>query len=330
VLEAPDGERFAITPTCAANALGQVPTGSYSGARPESARAAFAAAVTEFNMEWQELAGALLDAGAATIARLVSDAAADHELDAPALVGVGGGAGALVPAVADRLGLEWSTPPDGEVISSVGDALSLIRVEVERTATNGSAGAVVAELHREAEESAIRAGAAPATIRTESETVPERSAVRVVAHGSVALESGKLPGDAEAGEEELTRSAVELIGEEARAVARSRFYAVYAAPNGGKAERFAVLDSRGAIATTGEGVVLSGTAAEVSSSLEELLPGLTRHVGPFSVAPGVRILRGARLVDLTVVSRPSEALEAAVAECREANGDPVVALISAS
>ena len=80
----------------------------------------------------------MLDAGAATIARLVADAVADHELVRPRLVGVGGGAGALVPAVGARLGLEWATPPDGEVISSVGDALSLIRVEVERTASNGS------------------------------------------------------------------------------------------------------------------------------------------------------------------------------------------------
>jgi hypothetical protein len=93
-------------------------------------------------------------------------------------------------------------------------------------------------------------------------------------------------------------------------------------------DRFAVLDSRGSIATAGNGHVLTGSADEVSGALSERLPPLTRHVGPFSVAPGVRILRGARLVDLTVVSRPAEALEAALAECRQANGDPVVALIS--
>ena len=330
VLEAPGGERFALTPTCAANALGQVPAGSYSTANREAALAAFAAAAPAFGMEARELAQALLDTGAGTIARLVSDAVADHELERPALIGVGGGAGALVPPVAARLGLDWSTPPDGEVISSVGDALSLIRVELERTASNGSSARVVAELHRATEDAAIRAGAAPATVRTESETIPERSAVRVVAHGSVALESGKLPGDPEVGEEALTRSAVELIGDRARAVSRSRFYAVYVAPNGGSAERYAVLDARGSIATAGEGVVLTGTAAEVGAALQERLPPLTRHVGPFSVAPGVRILRGARFVDLTVVSRPAEALEAALAECRAADGEHVVALISSS
>jgi N-methylhydantoinase A/oxoprolinase/acetone carboxylase beta subunit len=330
VLETAAGAQFALTLTCAANALGEVPAGSYSAADPGSARAAFAAAAPALGMDWRELAQSMLDAGAAAIARLVADAVADHELSGARLIGVGGGAGALVPAVGGRLGLEWATPPDGEVISSVGDALSLIRVEVERTASNGSTGQVVAELHREAEEAAIRAGAAPATVRTESETVAERSAVRVIAHGSVALESGKLPSDAEVGEEALAGAAAALMGRQTRMVSRSRFYSVYVAPNGGSAERFAVIDSRGSTATTGEGLVLTGSAAEVSAALSEQLPGLTRNVGPFSVAPGVRILRGARLVDLTVVSKPAEALEAALAECRHANGDPVVALISSS
>jgi N-methylhydantoinase A/oxoprolinase/acetone carboxylase beta subunit len=330
VLETGAGARFALTPTCAANALGEVPAGSYSTGRPDSARAAFAAAAPGFGMNPQDLARALSDTGAATIARVVADAVADHELQSPTMIGVGGGAGALVPAAAARLGLDWSTPPDGEVISSVGDALSLIRVEVERSASNGSAGRLVADLHREAEDAAIRAGAAPATVRTESETVPERSAVRVVAHGSVALESGKLPSDAEVGDQVIARAAAELMGERAMMVARSRFYSVYVAPNGGTANRFAVLDSRGSIAMAGEGHVLTGTADEVGGALSEQLPPLTRHVGPFSVAPGVRIIRGARLVDLTVVSKPGEALEAALAECRQANGDPVVALISST
>jgi hypothetical protein len=213
------------------------------------------------------------------------------------------------------------------VISSVGDALSLIRVEVERTAANGAPHAIAA-LHREAEAAAIRAGAAPATVRTESEAVPERSAVRVVAHGSVALDSGKAPGSEDVGEAALARTASELMGDVTRVVARNSFYAVFAAPNGGTAERYAVLDSRGSIATTGEGLILAGTAEEVGGDLRQRLPALTRHVGPFSVAPGIRILRGPRLVDLTAVSKPAELLEAALAECRSANGDPVVALIS--
>jgi hypothetical protein len=257
----------------------------------------------------------------------VRQAIAGHALAEPLLIGVGGGAGAIVPTTAAQLGIEACTPPDGEVISSVGDALSLIRVEVERSAARRSAHAL-ADLHREAEEAAIRAGAAAATVRTESEAVPDRGAVRVVAHGSVALESGALPGDSTMAPEGIARTARELMGDQVRLVTQNDFYSVFAAPNGGDAERFAVLDSRGSLATSGEGLILAGDPMEVSAELVQRFPELTRHVGPFTVGPGVRVLRSARLVDLTVVSKPEEALEAALAECRMGNGDPVVALIS--
>jgi N-methylhydantoinase A/oxoprolinase/acetone carboxylase beta subunit len=321
------GESFALTPTCAANALEGVPAGSYSAGNATAARAAFEAVARSLDTDWRTLAREVLDTAAAHISALAAAAIADHKLSGPVIVGVGGGAGALVPTAAAQLGLEATTPPDGEVISSVGDALSLIRVEVERTISNGRAHAV-ADLHREAEEAAITAGAAPASVRTESEAVPDRGAVRVIAHGSVALESGALPSDGEVGEEAVERAARDLMGEQAHVVARSAFYSVYAAPNGGATERFTVLDARGTVATAGEGLIVQGSAAEVSDALSERLPALTRHVGPFSVAPGVRILRGPRLVDLTVVSKPDEALAAALDECRMANGDPVVALIT--
>ena len=327
-LESPSGRRFALTPTCAANALGRVPPGSYSGAAGEdAARIAFAAAAREFGCEWRVLAEEVLRTAAAPVAALVRQAAADHRLESPLVVGVGGGAGAIVPSAAEQLACEWTVPADGEIISSIGGALSLIRVELERSTGNGS-GNSVADLHREAEEAAILAGAAPATVRTESEAVPDRAALRVIAHGSVALRSGTLPNDALLDAAALARSARDLMGDAVRVISQNDYYAVCTAPNGGSAERFAVLDVRGTVAAKGQGVVVMGTADEVSTTLSERLPALTRHVGPFSVAPGVRILRGTRLVDLTVISKPDEVLEAALRECRAANGDPVVALIA--
>jgi N-methylhydantoinase A len=326
VLESPAG-CFAITPTCAANALERVPAGSYSTASAAAAEAAFAAAAQAFGCEPRRLAEEVLDAAAAQVAALIQQAAADHKLEMPLVVGVGGGAGAIVPRAAEGLGSEWLVPADGEIISSIGGALSLIRVEVERSAGNGS-GTAVADLHREAEEAAVRAGAAPSTVRTESEAVPDRASVRVVAHGSVALCSGSLPSDPLLDTAAIDRSARELLGDAVRVVSRSDHYSVCAAANGGSAERFAILDTRGTVAAEGEGEVVAGSAEEVSGALTDRLPQLTRHMGPFSVAPGVRILRGTRLIDLTLISKPDEVLEAALRECRAANGDPVVALIA--
>ena len=52
---------------------------------------------------------------------------------------VGGGAGGLGRDVAATLGLECVVPPDAEVISSIGDALSLVRAERERTVADPTA-----------------------------------------------------------------------------------------------------------------------------------------------------------------------------------------------
>jgi hypothetical protein len=65
----------------------------------------------------------------------------------------------------------------------------------------------------------------------------------------------------------------------------------------------------------------------VAGLLEDRLPGLTRHLGPISVAPAVRVVRGARLIDLTFLSAPDRVVEAAAGECRLAGEEEVVALV---
>ena len=120
----------------------------------------------------------------------MDDLLAEHRLARPELLGLGGGAGALLPEVARRRRLTWRIPPDAEVISSIGDALSLVRVELERIITRQDAGEVL-ELHRAAERAALAAGADPESIQVESETDPERRLLRVVAHGAVALPASR-------------------------------------------------------------------------------------------------------------------------------------------
>src|ERR671914_146852 len=54
VLESSDGARFALTPTCAANALGEVPRGAYSAGREDSARMAYTIAASALGCESRE------------------------------------------------------------------------------------------------------------------------------------------------------------------------------------------------------------------------------------------------------------------------------------
>ena len=221
---------------------------------------------------------------------VIHDAMREHDLDNPQVVGLGGGAGALVPAVARSLNLDWQIPPDAEVISSVGDALSMVRVEIEKTLVNPD-GAAIESLHRSAEEAAMKAGAAASTIQVESEAVPERGALRVVAYGSLALEvtRGRDPVDTT----EQQRIATQTLGAPATLIGSTTSYAVYA--NDGTSRRFLVIDDSGSVVVDVAGTALTGTGAEVAAALEERVPARTRYFGPLKVAPAVRIIRGSRL-----------------------------------
>ena len=320
VIETTDGQRLAPTVTCAANALGLVPDGAYAISDAASARRAFELIAEVTGGTWEAAARAVVSAAASKVAHVVGDACRENDLAACQMVGLGGGAGAVVPAVADMLNTQWSIPEDAEVISSVGDALSLIRIEVERALPEASS-AAIAEVHRAAEAAAVDAGAAPSTIQVESEAVPERRALRAIAYGSVAM------GTEPAGTTDVPLGTIAdgVLGSGADRVAENPFYSVFT-----KEEAFVVLDRRGSVAAHGKGVVLTGSGSEVAAGLQERLPTFVRHFGPIAVAPAMRVLRGPRLVDLSLLSSPDAATEAALAECSMGYDEDVVAFISRS
>ena len=323
VLETPEGRRFALTVTCAANALGLVPSDAYARGNESTALAAFEIAAHSMGLDAQSLARNVITLASNKIARVIDEAMREHHLAKPVVVGLGGGAGALVPPTAKAMSLDWQIPPEAEVISSVGDALSMVRIEEERSLVNPDGPAIEA-VHRSVEEAAIDAGASPSSIQVESEAVPERGALRVVAYGSLALEAGAAQTRVDAGE--AHRISQRVLGESPNFVAKTSVYSVYASDSSPR--RFVVIDRAGSVVVDARGTVLTGKGTEVAAALEERVPNLTRHFGPLRVAPAIRVIRGPRLIDLTLISRPDEAVQAAVTECSLADEDLVIALLS--
>ena len=325
ILGTPHGERFAITLTCAANAVDAVPDGAYATGNPESARLAFAALGRLLGQPGERIALQVLEIAAGKVTPIVDDLLAEHRLARPELVGAGGGAGALLPEVARRRRLPWRIPPDAEVISSVGDALSLVRVELERVMVRPSAESVL-ELHRAAELAAVAAGADPATLQVESESEPERRVLRVVAHGALAIRGAAVAAlDAE----EVRRRAVERIGVGATLAASVGPHHVFVTGTGDRERpRFVVVDEQGAIDAEGDGRVIAGPGSALPGDVRDAVEASSRHLGPIAVAPVLRVLRGARLVDLSLLSDPGQVLAAALDECAMAADAPVAVIVS--
>src|SRR5438552_3396634 len=133
-----DASRVAITTTDAANALGVIPRGDYAWGSPEAARRALAPLAARVRTSVDEAAQQILDVAVAkvvpTIERLVEEYALER--DQMTLVGGGGGASALIPYAAQRLGLDYRIAENAAVLSSIGVALAMVQGSVERGSPN--------------------------------------------------------------------------------------------------------------------------------------------------------------------------------------------------
>jgi len=309
-VETADGTRWALTNTCAAVALQVTEPGDYAHTEPAEAIAAFAAAGTLLGLPGLEVARRMLEASGTAICELIATVTKETKVPfPPAIVAVGGGAGGLGRHVATMLGTSCVVPEGAEVISSIGDALSLLRAERERTVDASNAN-LIAELIAEVEAEVSAAGAAPTSIEVRVEELKEKGTVRAVASGAVAMSSGALPGR-------------EPIDEgEAQAAARSRGADVVPTAVGAfwvAAERYdtnpkrdrgkvVALDRWGdpVVETTGR-VVPSDDA----DALRDAVADLTRHRGPVDVKPTVWVLRGNHVTAIDSGDRAGTATELA-------------------
>ncbi len=98
VLVTPAG-RFALTPTCAANAVGVVPDTAFAKADRETARRGFAMLGAAMGMDGDALATAVLDLACAKVVTQVRALVEEYRLQPSSvdLIGGGGGAASLVP-----------------------------------------------------------------------------------------------------------------------------------------------------------------------------------------------------------------------------------------
>jgi N-methylhydantoinase A/oxoprolinase/acetone carboxylase beta subunit len=193
-LIARDGRRIALTATCAANVLGAIPAGAFANGDTEAARYTFELLARELRSDARALAQRVLTLAAGKLRAAVDALIADYDLDrrSAALVGGGGGAGALVPHAAQLMQLPYRIARDAEVIAPIGVALALVRDSVERTIAAPSP-QDIARIRREAADRVVAAGAAPDRVQVEVEIDTQRNRVRATASGATSLVESAVP-----------------------------------------------------------------------------------------------------------------------------------------
>ncbi len=185
-----EGEAFAITNTCAANALGMIEKDDYSYANQNSAKIAMELLGREIGVTGPEAAMSVIQTASFEITKTVSKILKEFKMDKTKtqIIGGGGGASVLVPFVAKQLVIPYKKAEHAEVISSIGVASSMIQEEIEHTIANPTP-EQISEMHKKIHQIMIDRGAVPESIVINSEYIAEKSLLRVSATGNVEMDS---------------------------------------------------------------------------------------------------------------------------------------------
>lgn len=182
---------YAITTTCAANALGMIEEGDYSHANGEAARVALGLLGRHMGVTFHEAAMSIIQTASFMITKEIAGIMREFKLDKSVrIVGGGGGASVLVPFVAKQMGLQYSRAEHADVISSIGVASSMLQEEIEQTMYEPTP-EKIAQMQKKIHAMLVSKGAMPESIMVESKYVPEKALIRVTAVGNVEMDSAE-------------------------------------------------------------------------------------------------------------------------------------------
>ena len=234
------------------------------------------------------------------------------------LIGGGGGATAVVPKVAQALGMPFEIAPRAEVISAIGAALAMVKETIEKNIANPSP-ADLAALRREAEQAVIKMGADPSTVQVSVEVDAQRSLVRASATGSVEFVAAN-PLEQQVSEDERLSTLKEASPrEETHALKGSTdTFFLYQSERTEKAffnlfkrkkTTLWITDGRGSVKLQVPGGSLrQSQASELFRSLEQVLKDFTQYGDAGALIPPVHVVAGRKLVDLTALQSSEQVL----------------------
>lgn len=330
-----NGKHYAITNTCAANALDLVPTGDYAKANGDSARIALSILATRLGTSMEGAAKTILDVSARKILDIVEPMLREYKIrqDRVIFVGGGGGASVLVPYIAEKIGYSYKLAEYADVISSIGVAAAMIHEEKEKTVNNPLPEDISA-IVEEAKQAALSRGALPESITIHSEYISERSVLRATATGNVSLDIGTVNAK-EINEKEAHVLARQLFGtnEGVQRIFKMENYHVFACELYKKKlflksrkQPVLVLDRFGRVRlSVDNAAVINGAPGHVAEQLETLL---RKHSSDRNdLAPQVHILDGVKLLDFSSLTAAEHVSKAIREELKKTSSKEVAAIL---
>lgn len=310
---------FAITPTEAANVLGLAK--QYALSNKETLQKAFTWLAEQFRSTPEKIAEEILECSSKKAEDVIRQFIGEYTLDLSllALVGGGGGAEAIVPFAAQKLGMECWIAENAEVISAIGAALGMMRDTIERSVVNPTDADIV-KIRNEAVESVLSMGAAPESIDVRVEVDTKNKRLIATATGAPEMRSRELTRRTAKPEEQL-EAVRKSFGHSAEGIAiagKTKFHTVYYAVE--RVRKFfgliaterrphRVVDREGIIRLkVSDGVSHAGTVSSLHSALGKLIDDYTMYGDAGGLSPDVFFLTSGRIIDLSGLANKEQML----------------------
>lgn len=303
-----NGENVAITPTCAANALGILEDTDFSVGEKESSTKALQILADYVGMSLKDCCEKILEISAKKIIPVIEDLIRDYglEREQTVLIGAGGGAGSLVRYTAKMMDMNLDIPNNAEVISSIGVALAMVREMVERTLPNPTV-RQISELKKEAKMAAIKSGAVEDTIEVSVIIDEQSQKVSAIAIGSTESRSDDVADVIDEDEaKRLVKKTFKDKSIEPELIYTNKQVFVYKA-NVNDNDNIRVVDSQGFVKvqkTHGGGMATDYESVE--DTINKLWEDYTNFASEIRIAPDIFIIDGPRILNYAGMSSPDQ------------------------
>jgi len=300
-----NGQRVTITNSCAANVLGLIKPEHFSYGNIEAAKIAMGVLAKYCNKSIEELATQILDRAYAKLEPVILTLAEKYKLEKSqiSLVGVGGGAAALIIYLSEKMGIKYSIPENAEVISSIGVALAMVRDVVERIIPSPSKDDLQS-IKREAINKAIESGATPESVEVFIEIDPQTSKVTAIATGSTEVKTTDLLKEVtEVEAKQLAATDLGIPLDKVSLLESSPYFYVYGNITSNQTDHHSIriLDKKGFIKVQrSNGSVIKTNVEHYRQTIEKLWEDLAIYQTEVILRPDFYICIGARVMDFAV------------------------------
>ena len=303
---------FTLTPTGASHLLNLSGNANADTVNIKAVKDCFDSVANVYETTGKALAEKILEISSNKIKPTIKQLIREYKLDTDLIrfVGGGGGAPAIVPAASKYLNFPYMIVENTDVISAIGAALGIIRDSVEKTILNPTTEDIIA-LRQEAIASVQAMGADPDTIEASVEVDAKNNRVIATATGSGEMRTKDLKIKKLSQNEIIDIAATSFKADTANCEILLETDGLYLIGNkvvnkrifikkGYEKLRIRVLDKEGVVRLQLKDVdVGTGSVSHAKAILLSIVDKLTSYGDAGALLPGIYVLIGGRIVDMT-------------------------------